>query len=264
MKIIIFLFLSNFLYTQEININFNILYKKECLKINDSLLNFKESKIPYLNISITNHSNHNLYLDINLNTSNNLFDYESEYYNYSFMLHSLYENKEPKYNYNIKKLNETFVFEQNCNFDFFIFDLKNENNYKKESYELGNNDAEFSFLNFLFKIQQKLDYLKTNKQIKLFNFKNKETITYLEAFKIYRNDKLKNIKNINNIENRIYLKPKESIMLEKSLIIQKIYGGKYIFKYNSFDCDLKENIVFENETYYFSKKISSNELIIDF
>jgi hypothetical protein len=160
------------------------------------------------------------------------------------MIHSLYENKEPKYNYIIKKLKETYVFEQNCNFDFFIFDLKNEKKYKNESFGFGENDSEFSFLNFLFKIQEKLDFLNTNKQIKLFNYKDKETIPYLEAFKIFRK------KEFNKNEN-IYLKPKEVFTIEKSLIIQKIYGGKYIFRYNSLGCELKENIVFENETYYF-------------
>jgi hypothetical protein len=50
MKKIILLLIFNihFLNAQEINIKYEIVYKNECLKFNDSIINIKENKTPYL------------------------------------------------------------------------------------------------------------------------------------------------------------------------------------------------------------------------
>jgi hypothetical protein len=257
-KIIIFLFFCiNILYSQKADIKYEVIYKKECFILNDSILDFKLKKTPYLKIIITNSSNKNIYLEINSNSK--LFDFDSEDFNYKYMLHSLYENIEPKFNFKINKLDELFVFEQNCDFNFFVFDLKNEKKYLTDYFELGENDQKFALLNFIFKIQEKLDKLKTNKQLKIFNFKNKDTITFLEAFKLYRKGPLNE-----NVPEIIFLKPNESTYFEKSLIIQKIYGGKYVFRFNPNICELKENIILEDQIYFYPNKINCNEIQIDF
>jgi len=231
--IIILCFFNCFIVKgQDVLVNLKIEWKKELNQFNFVSLKNKDSiLIPYLKIEFINASNNSIYFK-------NFFDSNYKFAPAGVSLISNHKNFEFK-NKNFLDINK---YEEEC-----YIELKINNNFNQfliysdtlnHVYSFKN--EKFSQIKELFKVQTKLNELKSNKKLECFKIKNKSNISYEMAVnyllkkgslsKILTENDVREEKIMNNFySNFVFLEPNEKKIYKVDLSAFYLIKGKYVF-----------------------------------